>query len=47
MVVKDTSFFSINKYKGPHTCVNSYLNRDDKQLDSNLVTNHIKGMVKA
>ena len=23
MVVKDTSFFAINKYKGPHTCVNA------------------------
>ena len=22
MVVKDTSFFVINKHKGPHTCVN-------------------------
>ena len=28
MVVKDTSFFAINKYKGPHTCVNACLNRD-------------------
>ena len=26
MVVKDTSFFPINKYKGPHTCVNACLN---------------------
>ena len=26
MVVKDTSFFAINKYKGPHTCVNVCLN---------------------
>ena len=26
MVVKDTSFFTINKYKGPHTCVNACLN---------------------
>ena len=28
MVVKYTSFFTINKYKGLHTCVNTYLNRD-------------------
>ena len=26
IVVKDTSFFAINKYKGPHTCVNACLN---------------------
>ena len=26
MVVKDTYFFAINKYKGPHTCVNACLN---------------------
>ena len=47
MVVKDTSFFAINKYKGPHTCVNAYLNWDHQQLDSNLVAGHIKAMVKA
>ena len=28
IVVKDTSFFVINKDKGPHTCVNPCLNRD-------------------
>ena len=28
MVVKDTFFFAINKYKGPHTCDNPCLNRD-------------------
>ena len=28
MVVKDTSFFIINKYKGQHTYVNAYLNWD-------------------
>ena len=42
MVVKDTSFFAINKYKGLHTC----LNRDHQQLDSSLVVNHIKAMIK-
>ena len=47
MVVKDTSFFAINKYKGPHTCVNGCLNRDHQQLDSNLVADHIKAMIKA
>ena len=47
MVVKDTSFFAINKYKGPHTCVNSYLNQGYQQLDSNLVIDHIKAMIKA
>ena len=47
MVVKDTSFFTINKYKGPHTCVNVCLNRDHQQLDSNLVADHIKAMIKA
>ena len=45
--MKDTSFFAINKYKGPHTCVNACLNRDQQQLDSNLVVNHIKAMIKA
>ena len=45
--VKDTSFFAINKYKGPHTCVNSCLNRDHQQLDSNLVIDHVKAMIKA
>ena len=47
MVVKDTYFFIINKYKGPHTCVNAYMNRDHQQLDSNLVVDHIKAMIKA
>ena len=45
--VKDTSFFAINKYKCPLTCVNSFLNRDHQQLDSNLVSGHIKVMIKA
>ena len=47
MVVKDTYFFTINKYKGPHIYVNPYLNRDHRQLDSNLVVDHIKTMFKA
>ena len=41
MVVKDTSLFVINKYKGPHTSVNPCLNRDHHQLDSKLVATHI------
>ena len=28
MVVKDTSFFAINKYKDPYIYVNACLNRD-------------------
>ena len=47
MVVKDTSFFAINKYKGLHTCVNHCLNQDHQQLDSNLIVDHIKVMIKA
>ena len=47
VVVKDISFFTINKYKGPHTCVNPCLNRDHQQLVSNLVVDHIKEMIKA
>ena len=47
MVMKDTSFFVINKYKGLDTCVNPCLNRDHQQLDSNLVIDHIKAMIKA
>ena len=47
MVAKDTSFFLISKYKGPHACVNSCLNQDHQQLDSNLVADHIKAMTKA
>ena len=47
MVVKDTSFFTINKYKGPHTCVNACLNQDHRQLNSNLVADHIKVMIMA
>ena len=46
MVVKDKSFFAINKYEGPHTCVNACLNRDHKKLDSNLITDNIKAMIK-
>ena len=45
-VVKYTSFFTINKYKGPLTCVNAFLNRDHQQLDSNLVADRIKVMIK-
>ena len=47
MLVKDTSLFVINKYKGPHTCVNPCLNRDHHQLDSNLVAAHIKAIIMA
>ena len=47
MLMKDTCLFVINKYKGPHTCVNSCLNRDHHQFDSNLVAAHIKGIMKA
>ena len=46
MVVKDTCLFVINKFKGSHTCVNPYLNRDHYQLDSNLVVAHIKAIIK-
>ena len=45
MVVKDTCLFFINKYIGPHTCVNLCLNRDHHQLDSNLVAAHIKAII--
>ena len=45
MVVKDTCLFVINKYIGPHTCVNPCLNRDHHQLDSNLVAAHIKVII--
>ena len=47
MIVKDTSFFAINKYKGPHTYVKPCFNQDHQQLDSNLVVDHIKAMIKA
>ena len=47
MLVKDTCLFVINKYKGSHPCVNPCLNRDHHQLDSNLVTAHIKAIIKA
>ena len=47
MIVKYTSFLAINKYKGPHTCVNACLNQDHQQLDSTLVADHIKAMIKA
>ena len=39
--------FVINKYKGPHTCVNHCLNQDHCQLDSNVVAAHIKAIIKA
>ena len=47
MVVKDTSLFVINKYTGPHTCVNPCLNRDHHHLDSKLVATHIKALIQA
>ena len=47
MVVKDTYLFLINKYNGPHTCINPCLDRDHQQLDSNLVVVHIKAIIKA
>ncbi|KAL6318101.1 hypothetical protein AAG906_035246 [Vitis piasezkii] len=47
MVVKGTTSFAINKYNGPHKCVNPCLNRDHQQLDSNLIAAHIQGMIKA
>ena len=47
MVVKDTCLFVINKYIGPHTCVNPCLNLDRHQLDSNLVVAYIKAIIMA
>ena len=47
MVVKDTCLFFINKYIGPHGCVNPCLNRNHHQLDSNLVATHIKAIIMA
>ena len=47
MLVKETSLFVINKYKGLHTYVNPCLNLDHHQLDSNLVAAHIKAIIKA
>ena len=47
MVVKDILLFVINKYTGPHTCINPCLNRDHHQLDSKLVASHIKALIKA
>ena len=47
MVVKDTSLFVINKYKGPHTCVNPCLNRDHHQFDSKLVAAYKQAIIKA
>ena len=47
MLVKYTCLFVINKYKGPHNCVNPYLNRDHHQLDSNLVVAHMKAIITA
>ncbi|KAL6321966.1 hypothetical protein AAG906_035881 [Vitis piasezkii] len=44
--IKSTTSFAINKYNGPHKCVNPCLNRDHQQLDSNLIA-HIQGMIKA
>ena len=38
--------FEINKYSGPHTCVNPCMNQDHHQLDSNLIAAHIEGMIK-
>ena len=46
MIVKYTSFFAINKYKGPHACVIPFLNWDHQQLDFNLVADHIKTIIK-
>ncbi|RVW84511.1 Serine/threonine-protein phosphatase 7 long form-like [Vitis vinifera] len=45
--IKSTTSFAINKYNGPHKCVNPCLNRDHQQLDSNLIAAHIQGMIKA
>ena len=42
MVVKYTCLIVINKYKGPHTCVNPCLNQDHHQLDLTVVATHIK-----
>ncbi|RVX03558.1 hypothetical protein CK203_027878 [Vitis vinifera] len=47
MVVKGTTSFAINKYNGPHKCVNPCLNLDHQQLDSNLIAAYIQGMIKA
>ena len=45
-VVNGTYLFEINKYSGPHTCVNPCMNQDHHQLDSNLIVGHIEGMIK-
>ena len=46
MVVKGTTSFAINKYNGPHKCVNPCLNWDHQQLDANLIVAHIQAMIK-
>ena len=43
MIVILLIFFSTKYY---NTCVNPCLNRDHQQLDSNLVIDHIKAMIK-
>ena len=45
--MKDSCLFVINKYEGPHTCVNHCLNRGHHQFDSNFVAAHIKVIIKA
>ncbi|RVW70446.1 hypothetical protein CK203_058335 [Vitis vinifera] len=45
--IKSTTSFAINKYNGPHKCVNPCLNPNYQQLDSNLIAAHIQGMIKA
>ncbi|KAL6323216.1 hypothetical protein AAG906_029223 [Vitis piasezkii] len=45
-VVRGTSLFKINKYSGPHTCVNTCMNQDHHKLDSNQIASHIEGMIK-
>ena len=47
MLVKYICLFVINKYKGLHTYVNPYFNRDHHQSDSKLVAAHIKAIIKA
>ena len=47
MLVKDTCLFVMNKYKGLHTCVNPYLNRDHHQFGLKLGCSHTRAIIKA
>ena len=44
--IKRHNFFEISRYTGPHTCLSAMMSQDHSGLDSTLIANEIRDLVK-